>query len=361
MKILQITNSLNIGGAEKLVSEMIPHLIKNGIATDLLILKKSPTFLQDRLMAENIKTRYLTKGSLYNPLLIFKIIPHLRKYDLVHIHLFPALYWVVMAKYISFSKTKLIYTEHSSSNKRRKNAILKYADRILYRGISRIATISETVDSELQSHLKMGKDKFEIIHNGIDVSYFLSQKPVTCENKSPNDFVLIQVSSFRRPKDQPTLIKSLQFLPSNIKLLLVGNGDLRIECEALAQTLNLDSRITFLGIRQDVPELILASDVAVLSSHYEGVSLSSIEGMACKPFVATDAPGLRETVGDYGLLFKDSDPRDLAAKILSLYNDRVYYQEIAARCLERAKQYDIRITVEKYINLYREILKPQGF
>lgn len=356
MKVLQITNSLNIGGAEKLISEMIPHFVNRGIPTDLLILKKSKTFLYERLKDKGVKVDFLSKGSVYNPLLIFKIIPYLKKYDLIHIHLFPALYWVVIAKFISFSKTKLVYTEHSTSNRRRDKKVLKYIDRLLYRRLTRIVAISEKVKSNLELHLKMTSESFEIIPNGVDLSYFATAKPSADLDRKVDDFTLIQVSSFRRPKDQHTLIKSMVLLPSNIKLILVGEGELRSECESLAKSLGLDGRIIFLGVRNDVPELILASDIAILSSFYEGLSLSSIEGMACKPFIATDAPGLKEIVEGYGLIFKPSDAEDLAKNVLSLFSDKNYYQKINSRCNLRAQEFDIGIMIDRYIRCYKAIL-----
>ena len=93
-------------------------------------------------------------------------------------------------------------------------------------------------------------------------------------------------------------------LSESYRLQLVGNGPRLTELEALVQKLRLADRITFLGNRTDIPELMETSDVMVLSSHWEGLSLSSIEGMASgRPFVASDVDGLREVVQGAGVLF----------------------------------------------------------
>lgn len=359
MKILQIITSLNTGGAEKLLIESVPLYQQKGIETDVLILKDNQTPFRTALENNSRgKVITLSKGPVYNPILIFKIIPYLKQYDVVHVHLFPALYWVVLAKWIAFSKTKIVYTEHSTNNKRRNHFILKRIDRIIYKGVSKIVTIADEVDYNIKTHLKFKQDKFTLIYNGVDIEKYATAKPL---NKSTllfeDDFLLIQVASFRYPKDHSTLIKSMINLPEKIKLLLVGDGHLRKDCEQLVIELKLQNRVKFLGLRTDIPELLKAADVVVLSSNYEGLSLSSIEGMSSRPFVASDVPGLREIVNGYGLLFKPGDFEELSNHILKLYNDEKFYGEIADRCLNRAKDFDIKNMVDCYIELYKTTLK----
>lgn len=358
MIILQIITSLNTGGAEKLLIESVPLYQQKGIETDVLILKDNQTPFRSALENNSRgKVITLSKGPVYNPILIFKIIPYLKQYDVVHVHLFPALYWVVLAKWISFSKTKIVYTEHNTSNKRRNHFILKWIDWIIYKGISKIVTIADEVDGNIKAHLKFREDKFMLIYNGVDIEKYATAKSLNKNTFfSEDDFLLIQVSSFREQKDQPTLVKTLNNLPENIKLLLVGDGHLRKDCEQLVHKLKLQNRVKFLGIRTDIPELLKTADVVVLSSFYEGLSLSSIEGMASKPFVASDVPGLREIVKNHGLLFKQGDSKELANHILKLYEDKEYYDKIAVRCLERAKEFDIQKMVDKYIEVYKKLL-----
>jgi glycosyltransferase involved in cell wall biosynthesis len=114
--------------------------------------------------------------------------------------------------------------------------------------------------------------------------------------------------------------------------------------------------VFFLGIRTDVPQLLKGSDIVVLSSKYEGLSLSSIEGMASgKPFIAADVPGLKEIVVGAGLLFPQGDEKALVKKITELLNDEKLYNKVSVSCLERAALYDINNMVEKHITLYRSI------
>ena len=149
-------------------------------------------------------------------------------------------------------------------------------------------------------------------------------------------------------------------LPKTVKLIFVGDGVLRNECERLVKELNLERRVFFLGIRTDVPQLLKSSDIVVLSSKYEGLSLSSIECMASgKPFIASDVPGLNDIVNGAGLLFPVGDEIVLAKHIMDLLNNESYYNEVAERCLERAEKYSINIMVAKHLNLYKALYNEE--
>ena len=359
MKILQVITSLRTGGAEKLILDSVPLYQKQGLSVDVLSLNNSDSKFRTQLKkTSNGKVNGLTVKSEYNPLLIFKIIPHLKKYDLVHIHLFPTIYWVVLAKLLSRSKVKLVYTEHSTANRRRENWIFKIIDRFIYKKIDYIVTIADEVDLNLKKHLKGTGYKFQQIENGIDVELYNTAEPYPKSDFfKKDDFILIQVSSFRWQKDQKTLIKSLQYLPNNIKLLLVGDGSLINESKELVQALKMTERVKFLGNRDDVPRLLNTSDIVVLSSIHEGLSLSNIEGMSVgKPFIGSNVQGLREIVEGYGLLFEQGNEKDLADLIMNIYSDSVLYNRIANQCLVRAKEFSIHKMVNQYIQLYNNIL-----
>jgi len=361
MRVLQIINSLYTGGAEKLLVDAIPLYRQKGIDMKLLLLNGDETPFYRQLKNENIVIHSLTRGKIkkiYNPLLIFRIIPFLKKYDIVHVHLFPALYWVALAKLLSFSKIQLVFTEHSTNNRRiMKGGIWRILDRFIYREYNKIVSITADVDKILQKQLSLHKNNFQVINNGVKISDFLQ---LNHNINNDDKRIIIQVSSFQYPKDHPTLIRAMQYLSENIKLILVGDGEKRKESETLTKELNLSDRVQFLGIRTDIPQLLQSADIAVLSSHWEGFGLAAVEGMAAgKPVIASDVSGLREVVEGAGLLFEKGNKQDLAQKISSLIDDPALYKDVAARCRERAKQYDINTMVEKYIGLYKEINTSQ--
>ena len=173
---------------------------------------------------------------------------------------------------------------------------------------------------------------------------------------SSTNFVVTMVSAFRDQKDQDTLIQAIKELPDNYRLQLAGDGTRRPIVEALVKTLGLIERVDFLGIRTDIPEILKQSDIVVLSSHWEGLSLSSIEGMASgRPFIASDVDGLHEIVKGAGILFPHGDYKQLAKEIRQLCNNPVHYNVVAHECQERAKQYDISIMAEEYNQLYNSL------
>jgi len=131
------------------------------------------------------------------------------------------------------------------------------------------------------------------------------------------------------------------------------------DCRQLAQSFgsNVADRIHFLGVRSDVPSLLQAADIVVMSSHFEGLPLSCLEGMASgKPFIASDVDGLREIVGDYGVLFPHEDSATLAATIEKLCSDAQYAAAISKRCQQRAAEFDISATAAGYEAVYRDVI-----
>ncbi|MET3028182.1 glycosyltransferase [Flavobacterium sp. UW10123] len=358
MKVLQIITSLSVGGAEKLIADSVPLYQNKALEMDVLCLnnRKTPFWINLENNSSG-KVIGLTSKSIYNPFLVFKIIPYLKKYDIVHLHLFPTLYWVVIAKYISFSKIKLVYTEHSTNNRRREKQIFKLIDRIIYKKLDKIICITDGVKKNLETHLKFEKG-ISVINNGINTNQFEAViKNETFNFFKKEDFKLIQVSSFRKQKDQVTLIRSLRHLPNNVKLILVGEGDLIDKNKKLTEELGLHDRVVFLGNRFDIPELLQYSDVVVLSSEYEGFGLAIVEGMASgKPVIASNIDGVKEIVEGYGLLFEKGNDEELAQLIYKLFDDIEFYHKNAQQCLERSKDFSINKMIKSYINIYKSLL-----
>lgn len=359
MKVLRIINSLKIGGAERSLETNVPLHLKNGIEMDILVLDSSNTMFYNSLNKNNVNI-FKTSNcnfSIYNPIHIFKIIPYLKKYDIIHVHLFPCLYWVAIAKLLSFNKVKLVYTEHSTENFRRKK-IFKFIEHFIYKQYDVIIAITEATKSKLYKHVK--HPNIQVIYNGIDLDFF--RKFDKCFKKTDvvrtnETFVITQIASFRIQKDQETVIKAISILPEIFELLLIGDGE-RIEfIKNIVNKLNLTSRVHFLGNRQDIPNLINISDVIVVSSIYEGFGRVAIESMAnSKPVIGTNVPGLREVVQNAGILFNVKDYEELSNILLKLYNDTKYYNEISNKCFERSKNYNINKMIYEYESVYKSLM-----
>jgi glycosyltransferase involved in cell wall biosynthesis len=146
-------------------------------------------------------------------------------------------------------------------------------------------------------------------------------------------------------------------LPSNYHLQLVGHGEREAELKAFCDNNDLNSRVSFMGLRMDIPDVLDESDIIVLSSHWEGLSLSSIEGMASgRPFIASDVDGLHEIVNGAGVLFPHGDDKALAEAVRSLCENPEYYHSVAMACQSRAKEYDISVMADGYADLYESLM-----
>lgn len=360
MKILQVITSLRIGGAEKLVIDMVPLFKQGGHEVDVFVFDGMKTSFLYQLEKNGIRViRYKEGGSVYNPKNIFrlrKLIPH---YDIVHAHNTACQYYVAIARNLcSCKKTRFITTEHSTNNRRRNLLPFKYLDRWMYYQYNSVVAISDKTSKRLHDFIGNNLN-IEIIQNGIDLNLF-STSHVLAQDKilkrKEGSFIISMVAGFREEKDQDTVISSLKYLPENCILWLVGEGVRKNLCEKLVQSLDLSTRVIFAGVRTDVPDILKSSDVVVMSSHWEGFGLAAVEGMAVgKPVIASNVDGLAQVVGGAGLLFETSNAKALAVEIQSLLNDKKMYQEVATQCAKRASDFNIRKTVDKYLKLYMDI------
>jgi len=362
VRILHIINSLATGGAEKLILETIPRYNEEGVIADLLLLNgSSEPFLEVLKEMNCCKVFILGTGSPYNIQYIRKIIPYLGEYDLIHAHLFPSNYFLAIAKFLSRSKTPIVFTEHNTSNRRFRSKSLLFINKYIYRIYNKIICITEEVKKEVIRLVKVPSKDLTVINNGVDVVKYAEAEAMPRQLIDPRlmeqDFLILQVSSFREQKDQNTVIRSLKFLPDNVKILFAGEGPLRRECEDLVQNMNMEGRVFFLGNRNDIPQLLKTSDVNILSSHYEGLSLASIEGMAAgRPFLASNVPGLADIVSGYGIVFPQGDEEQLAHEIINLINNKRYYMIVSEKGQERASNYDLSTMIEEHIKLYKELM-----
>lgn len=361
MKVLQVINSLDTGGAEKLLLETIPIYNKKGIEVDILLLNEKKTPFLEILKTLNCCKIYAIGTAAYNPFHIFRLVSFLRKYDIAHVHLFPSQYWIVLAKMLSFSNIKIVVTEHSTTNPRIANYFLSIIDRFIYKFYDKIICITVDVYQIIVKHLKEQKSKCVVIQNGVELQNIYDAQPYTKRMISglftEQDILLLHIAAFNKHKDQKTAIKALKVLPENVKLVFVGDGSLKIDCENFAKELNLINRIVFLGNRTDVPRLLKTVNISILSTNGEGFSLVAIESMAAGiPFIGSDVPGMIN-VKDAGILFEKANAEELAFYIRKLIDEKDFYESMVKSGKKRAEQFDIEFMVDKHILLYQTLLE----
>ena len=226
----------------------------------------------------------------------------------------------------------------------------------MYGRYNKIIGVSDSTTLSLLNYLH-GLQQSITINNGIAVDAFLhataAQDIMEAFGQNKR---LVMSAAFRYPKDHETVIRALHLLPDDYHLLLAGDGNRRKIVEEFVEQAQLSQRVHFLGNRNDVANVLKAADVIVMSSRYEGLSLSSLEGLASgRPVVASDVPGLREIVGDAGLLFPQGDAQALAKTILDLEENATLCQQTIEKGLQRARQYDISTMIEAYWQVYQNL------
>ncbi|OQB28837.1 MAG: putative glycosyltransferase EpsD [Chloroflexi bacterium ADurb.Bin180] len=193
--------------------------------------------------------------------------------------------------------------------------------------------------------------RVQVIWNGIDTSRFTPERTGQSDTKRdlglPVDaYVATTICRLFRPRDFGTLLAAFRSVKSELDsahLLIVGDGPLRSEVENQVRALQLKSSVHLLGMRRDIPRLLQASDVLVLSSRgWEGLPLTVLEAMASAlPVIASDVGGTREALqdGETGYLYPPGDAATLASLLLRLASDPALAAAMGRSGLARVRQY----------------------
>jgi glycosyltransferase involved in cell wall biosynthesis len=145
----------------------------------------------------------------------------------------------------------------------------------------------------------------------------------------------------------------------DLRALVVGNGPERERLESLAAELGIGDRVTFTGVRTDIPDILRALDVAVCCSDYEGSPISVLEYMeAAKPIVATRVGGVPDLIDDgvHGVLVEPRDPPALAAAVAGMLRDPAMAADLGARARERRRaQFELDVMIGRLEALYEDL------
>jgi glycosyltransferase involved in cell wall biosynthesis len=208
----------------------------------------------------------------------------------------------------------LVHVEHNT--RERYTAWRRAQSRWLARRTDRIVGCSDGVRQALLA-MGMPAERTIAIPNGVRLEPFAQADAHPFEQRIPG---IVMVARFSKQKDHATLLRALALLRGRglaPPLQFAGGGKEvhRKPLERLALELGIAEQVQFLGVVRDVPERLMAHRLAVLGTHYEGMPLALLEGMAAGCAVIGSAvPGVREVIEDGvdGLLVADSDPVAMA-------------------------------------------------
>lgn len=364
MKILYVITGLGSGGAERVVVDLADKMFERGYQVKIALLK-GPIIVRPRnsdieivnLGLDSIKKIKFSYNN-YN-LLIQNYKP-----DIVHAHMVHANIFARISR-IFAPIPKLICTAHSNNEGGRGRMLA-------YRLTHHMSDLTTNVSlSASQNFINLGavpKNGIRTIYNGINLDRFKKCKITdnilrSSLGLSDGDLMLLAVGRLHEAKDYPNLFNAFKILLNNrqnkrkMHLFVVGDGELRKTLEQELIESKLTRQIHFLGHRTDIPQLMSAADLFILSSKYEGFGLVVAEAMACETFVvATDCGGVKEVMGGFGTLVPKGNSKLLAEgidKSISLSVDEIKRNNIGA--LEFIKKnLALNSIVEQWINLYEE-------
>lgn len=199
-------------------------------------------------------------------------------------------------------------------------------------------------------------------HNGIDTQRFrfnpVARQQLRSELGVQDGKVFIAIGRFHEAKDYPNLLDAFSILSRsepNSHLLIVGDGELRPQVERQIEALGLQAKVSLLGIRKDVPELLSAADVFVLSSAWEGFGLVVAEAMATERIaIATNSGGVAEVMGGHGFLVAPQDSDALAEsmkKAIDITEDQAGEFGRAARQYI-VENFGLNSVVDRWLKIY---------
>lgn len=285
---------------------------------------------------------------------------------IVHTRNLPALDMLFVAA--GAGVPRLVHGEHGRDmieldGTNRKYNALRRLSRLV---VDRYITVSQDLADWLVRDIGVPRRRVTAIYNGVDTARFFpapTEAVLPDGFAPPGSFVIGTIGRLEQVKDQPTLaaafcrlIARRPELRARLRLVIVGDGNLRGPLERMLAEHDATALAWFPGYRSDAPALLRALDLFVLPSQREGISNTILEAMAtAKPVLATAVGGSPEIVEDgvTGLLVPPSDPEAMAAKLMAYVDDpglaEAHGSAGHARVLER---FSLAAMLDNYRRVY---------
>jgi glycosyltransferase involved in cell wall biosynthesis len=362
-----VLHGMQVAGAEVLVAETIRRLGER-IRPTILCLDYVGA-LGERLRGEGVDLVCLGRKPGRDWGVAWRMAREIRarRIDILHAHQYSPFFYAALARVLAGGNTRLILTEHGRH----------YPDHVapLRRAVNRLLLdpLADAVNAvcgfsarSLNRVDGFSGRRIGVIENGIEIARYRTADDRDALRRRlgllPDKRYLIKVARFHPIKDHATLLRGFAGVATarpDVDLLLAGDGPLRGDLEALVSELGLKDRVHFLGVRHDVPELLQAADLFLLTSICEAASLTLLEALAAGlPVVVTAVGGNPEIVreGVEGLLVPRGDAAALTAAIGRVLDDSTLASAMGAAGRARAQErYQLGRTIDAYWHLYRQL------
>lgn len=359
MRVLHIIESLEFGGAEKVLVELV-NAMAGECELGVCCVKRTGD-LQASLDSR-VRVYCLNMGGGNHYGLPFAIAKLVRSggYDVVHSHTWGVYLESALGALLGRAAV-LIHTVHgkyllypSGAASRAKIALRHMFERVLAGAHRRIVTVSDAIQDYVRSDIGIPSSRLLTIRNGVPEAPRLSRVP-----RRHRYAAFITVGRLAAVKNYEMLLRSFASVLCaypGCRLHIVGDGPERSILESLVQDLGIAASVAFLGFQTDVHRLLAESDVFVLSSRYEGISIALLEAMrAGLPVIATRVGGMPEVVldGETGILVGDGDETAMARAMGRLIESPAEGEAMGARgYAQTQEEFSIRAAAEKYLSLY---------
>ncbi len=357
----------NFGGTETQLNMLINHLDRSTFEPYLCFLRDSSWLRANQWLCPqfNVDIR-----SFYHPISWFRILQLARflrrkRIDILQIHFRDSSIAGTVAAKIARVPIVLATRRNQGHWHNRIELMLL---RLLNPAASRFIANARSIHKHVQEVERVPAEKIEVIYNGVVLDAFggdvaSTRKEVRAELELSIDApVVIMVANLRPVKGIEVFLEALKaVIPTHpeTRVLIVGEGTERQRLQAIVDSSGLAGTVQFLGSRTDVPRLMLASDIGVLSSHSEGLSNAVIEYMAAAlPVVCTNVGGNPELVKDgiNGYVVPASDSAGMAKAIDKLLTDPERARELGQRGrLLAHDMFSVSRYVERTQKLYRSL------
>ncbi len=365
VRILRIIPSLEMGGVERTLTSILPRLDKYQYKVYLCCLFKRDK-LADTIESLNIpiikfkmRARLDFDGKYIAGIMRLARLMKKMQIDIVHTHLYRAnLAGRIAAKLAGVPI--IIANEHNIDSW--KKFPQRLSDRVLAGITNKIIVVSDAVKDFYVNKIGIHEHKIITIHNGVDISKFQTYVNTNKQREEfgikPDEKVITTIGRLHQQKGHVCFLKAAQIIRKkkpNVKFLIVGDGPLRSQLKSMSEDLGISKNVVFAGLREDIPQILAMSDISVLASLREGLSITILESMASgKPVVVTDVGGNSEVVehGKTGFIIPAQSPEDLALYSLNLINNQELAKKMGQEAKKRALNFSIDRMVKKTENLY---------